>query len=195
MHFHSTQDKTESLILQNSDIQAFSFPLNHRIPCTGFRFNEREGLPRMNKEKIKHLNIPPIYFPLIKQGEYYRSPTGEVYTSEELTLPPRATRSYAYCSDTLYSDSYFHAIKNLDLLYHEATFMNDMSDRALETHHTTAAQAAQVAKNVNAKKLIIGHFSARYRDLDPLLLEGRNGFKETYLAIEGDKYSIEIEEE
>lgn len=195
LHFHFTQNKIESLILQNDDVQVFSFPLDHRIPCTGFRFNEKEGLPRMNKEKIKDLEIPPIYFPLIKQGEYFRSSTGEVYSSEELTLPPRATRSYAYCSDTLYSEAYFHAIKNVDLLYHEATFMQDMLERAVETHHSTAIQAAQVAKNVNAKKLIIGHFSARYRDLEPLLSESRTVFKETSLAIEGNTYSIDIVEE
>jgi ribonuclease Z len=132
---------------------------------------------------------------LIKQGESFLSSTGKVYSSEELTLPPRATRSYAYCSDTLYSESYFPAIKNVDLLYHEATFMQDMLERATETHHSTSIQAAEVAKTVNAKRLIVGHFSARYRDLEPLLLESRTVFKETFLAIEGIMFSIDIEEE
>jgi ribonuclease Z len=195
LHFHFTQSEVESFLFQNDDVQVFSFPLNHRIPCTGFRFNEKEGLPRMNKEKIKDLEIPPIYFPLIKQGEHFRSSTGKVYRSEELTLPPRVIRSFAYCSDTLYSEAYFHAIRNVDLLYHEATFMQDMLNRATETHHSTAIQAAQVAKAVNAKKLIVGHFSARYRDLEPLLLESRYVFPETSLAIEGNRFSIDVEEE
>lgn len=195
LHFHATQNKTESAVFENEDVEVFSFPLNHRIPCTGFRFNEKEGLPRMNKERIKDLEIPPIYFPLIKQGECFRSSTGEIYSSEELTLPPRAVRSYAYCSDTLYSETYFRAIENVNLLYHEATFMQDMLERANETYHSTAIQAAQVAKTVHAKKLLIGHFSARYRDLEPLLLESRTVFQETFLAIEGVKFSIDIEED
>lgn len=195
LRFHFVQSKTESLVYENDDVKIYSFPLDHRIPCTGFRFTEKEGLPRMNKEKIKGLDIPPIYFPLIKQGDNYRSSTGQIYSAEELTIPPRATRSYAYCSDTLYSDKYFQAIDNVDLLYHEATFMHDMLERATETHHSTSIQAAEVAKAVNAKKLVVGHFSARYRDLEPLLLESRTVFEETYLAIEGISFSIDPEEE
>lgn len=190
--FHPTHSEKEELILENHDIQVFSFPLNHRIPCTGFRFNEKPGLPRMNKESIADLDIPPIYFPLIKQGEPFRTDDGRLYSSEELTLPPHPPRSYAYCSDTLYIESYFEAIKGVCLLYHEATFMHNMLDRAIETHHTTALQAALVAKEVGAKKLIIGHFSARYKDLEPVLLESQSVFIESYLAIEGQKFSIEI---
>lgn len=191
LHFHATQSEKKELILDNSDVQVFSFPLNHRIPCTGFRFNEKQGLRRMNKEKIAHLNIPPIYFPLIKQGEPFKAADGKFYRSEELTIAPRHPRSYAYCSDTLYIESYFDAIEQVDLLYHEATFLHNMLDRAIETHHTTALQAGLVAKRVLAKKLLIGHFSARYRDLEPSLEEARTVFKETFLAIEGETFVIE----
>lgn len=191
LHFHPTQSEGESLILENKELNIYSFPLDHRIPCTGFRFNEKEGLPRMNKEKIEGLEIPPIYFPLIKQGECYQDADGQVYNAEDLTIPPRQPRSYAYCSDTLYSETYLPYIQNVDLLYHEATFMQDMLERAIETHHSTAIQAAEVAKAVHAKKLIIGHFSARYRNLEPLLLESKSIFKETYLAIEGTEFAIE----
>jgi ribonuclease Z len=191
LHFYPTQSTTENLIFKNKEVKVYSFPLDHRIPCTGFRFNEIEGLPRMNKEKIEGLEIPPIYFPLIKQGECYQSADGQVYSSEDLTIPARRPRSYAYCSDTLYSETYFPFIINVDLLYHEATFMQDMLERAIETHHSTAIQAAEVAKDVHAKKLIIGHFSARYRNLDPVLAEAKSIFKETYLAIEGSEFGIE----
>ncbi len=191
LYFHPTQSKKESLIFESKELEIYSFPLDHRIPCTGFRFNEKEGLPRMDKEKIKSLEIPPIYFPLIKQGESFQSKDGHIYDSEDLTISPRQPRSYAYCSDTLYSETYFSSIKNVDLLYHEATFMQDMFERATETHHSTTIQAAEVAKTVQAKKLIIGHFSARYRNLEPLLLECKSIFNETYLAIEGKEFAIE----
>lgn len=191
LYFNPTQGKMEGLILENKDLKVYSFPLNHRIPCTGFRFNEKEGLRRMNKERIDGLKIPPIYFPLIKQGDSFQSADGQIFSSEDLTIPPRVPRSYAYCSDTLYSEAYFPFIQNVDLLYHEATFMEDMLERAIETHHSTAIQAAKVAKAVHSKKLIIGHFSARYRNLDPLLLESKTIFEETYLAIEGSEFKIE----
>lgn len=195
LFFYPTQSEEEQLILENQEVEVYSFPLNHRIACTGFRFQEKMGLPRINKAAIEDLDIPLIYFPLIKQGQSYRDTNGNVYSSEELTLPPREIRSYAYCSDTLYSEAYFKSIENVDLLYHEATFMNDMIDRAIETHHTTALQAADVAKTVHAKRLIIGHFSARYRDLEPLLAESRSLFKDSYLAIEGETFSVDCVEE
>lgn len=193
LHFHPTQPEKEALILDNEDVQVFSFPLNHRIPCTGFRFNEKQGLRRMNKEKIASLDIPQIYFPLIKQGEPYRATDGRLYQAEELTLAPRRPRSYAYCSDTLYTETYWSAIQGVDLLYHEATFMDNMVDRAIETHHTTTLQAGLVAKSVHAKRLLIGHFSARYRELEPLLEEARTVFKDTDLALEGETFTIEME--
>lgn len=191
LHFHATQSEETELILDNGEVQVFSFPLNHRIPCTGFRFDEKIGLRRMNKQKIANLNIPAIYFPLIKQGESFTDENGQVYPAEALTLAPHAPRSYAYCSDTLYTESYFENLKGVDLLYHEATFMHNLLDRALLTRHTTALQAAWVAKQVGAKRLLIGHFSARYRHLEPLLVEARAAFQATDLAIEGEVFAIE----
>src|SRR5690606_11110519 len=131
----------------------------------------------------------------IKHGDNYRSCTGQIYSAEELTIPPGATRSYAYCSDTLYSDKCFQAIDNVDLLYRDATFMHDMLERSTETHHSTSIQSADIAKAVNAKKLVIEHFSSFYRDLEPLLLESRTVIEETYLAIEGISFSIDPEKE
>lgn len=192
MFFHPTQSDKEELILDNKDIQVFSFPLNHRIPCTGFRFNEKLGLPRMNKKAIAGLNIPPIWYPLIKQGDSFTASTGEIYTSKELTLPAHPPRSYAYCSDTLYDETYFEAIRDVSLLYHEATFMHDLLERASLTHHTTALQAGWVATATKAKRLIIGHFSSRYKDIEPLLEESRSVFPESYLAIEGQTFAIDF---
>lgn len=190
--FHPTQSRRNEIILENTDVQVSTFPLSHRIPCTGFRFDEQQGLRRMDKEVIKDLKIPPIYFPLIKQGESYEDKLkGRWYNSKELTLPPHPRRSYAYCSDTVYTSEYFSAIENVDLLYHEATFLHELVSRATETFHTTALQAALVAQEVKAKKLIIGHFSSRYKVLEPLLIESKNAFEQSYLAIEGEKFIID----
>lgn len=193
LSFHSTQHAKEELIFKNKDIEVYSFPLDHRIPCNGFRFNETRGLRRINKERINGLNIPPIYFPLIKQGHNFRAADGKLYLADDLTIPPRRPRSYAYCSDTLYSTKYLESIQNVDLLYHEATFMQDMLSRAMETHHSTAKQAATAAKLARADKLIIGHFSARYRVLEPLLQESKSVFNNTHLAIEGHRFEIDYQ--
>jgi ribonuclease Z len=128
--------------------------------------------------------------PLIKKGQSYTDKNGIVYSAEELTTEADKPKIYVYCSDTLCSWKYIDHISNADLLYHEATFMNDMINRAEETFHTTALQAGQIALKAKAKKLLIGHFSARYRDLEPLLEESRSIFPETSLAIEGKTFFI-----
>jgi len=194
LHFHATDPIGEQIIYENDHLIVRSFPLDHRIPCTGFRFDERQPLPRINKDMLEALSIPPENLPLIKQGQSFQASDGTIYRAEELTLPPKASRSYAYCSDTKYSEQYFASIQGVDLLYHEATFLNDMADRAAETYHTTALQAAEIAKAVSARRLLIGHFSARYRSLAPLLEESRSVFSDTILASEGAKHSVEYKD-
>src|SRR5690606_6154179 len=107
------------------------------------------------------------------------------YTNKSLTLEPKRSRSYAYCSDTAYQEAILKHIEGVDILYHEATFMNEDALKATETYHTTAAQAAMIARKANVGKLLIGHFSARYKDLTPVLEEAKNVFKDAYLATEG----------
>jgi ribonuclease Z len=127
----------------------------------------------------------------LKNGMDYTTPEGKVIPNVELTTNPRPSRSYAFCSDTCYDERLIEVIRNVDLLYHEATFLNDKAERAKETFHSTAAQAATIAKKSNVKRLIIGHFSARYKNLYPLLEEAREVFPETTLAIEGDSFRVE----
>ena len=127
----------------------------------------------------------------LKCGKDYKSPDGKIIFNSVLTNDPKPPRSYAFCSDTCYDARILPAIKNVDLLYHEATFLNDKATRAKETFHSTAGQAALIAKQANVKRLIIGHFSARYKNLYPLLEEAREVFSETTLAIEGDSFKIE----
>ena len=113
-----------------------------------------------------------------------------IHTADSLTLPPPPIKSFAYCSDTLCDGSYASQLEEVELLYHESTFLHDMLDRSIETYHTTALQAATLAKKVGVKRLLIGHFSARYKELTPLLEEAQSVYKETQLAIEGETFSI-----
>lgn len=177
-------------ILDNQDITVETIPLNHRIACTGFIFREKKRLRKLIKERIEELAIPVPYYSALKKGVDYVLPSGEIIKNDTLTIDSSDPKSYAYCSDTMYDERYFNQISNATLLYHESTFLHNMLDRALETHHTTALQAGEIAFKTNAKKLIIGHFSARYKTLNDLIDEARSVFPNTELAIEGKTFSI-----
>ncbi|MDB4922446.1 ribonuclease Z [Mucilaginibacter sp.] len=185
-----TNPEKAEVILENQDITVETIPLNHRISCTGFLFKEKKRLRKLIKDKLEQLAIPIEYYSALKKGADYIMPSGEVLKNELLTIDSSEPKAYAYCSDTLYDEMYFKQINSVTLLYHEATFLNNMLDRAIETHHTTALQAGQVALITNAKKLLIGHFSARYKTLNELLDEARSVFPETDLAIEGRTFVI-----
>jgi len=188
--FQTIDPLTPTVILDNQDITVETIILDHRISCTGFLFRQKKRLRKIIKEKVEALDVPITYYPLLKRGTDYFAADGSVYPNADLTIDADAPKSYAYCSDTLANESYFKQIAGVDLLYHEATFAHDMLDRANETHHTTALQAGEVAKTVGAKRLIIGHFSARYKTLNELLEEARSVFPDTDLAIEGKTFII-----
>jgi len=189
--FIATQTDQPETILDTTDITVETIPLNHRIATTGFLFKQKKRLKKIIKEKIIELNIPVNHFPEIKKGADYVAADGTVYKNWEITNNPKEPKSYAYCSDTIYDESYFAQISNVDLLYHEATFLNSMLDRAQSTFHTTALQAGEVALKTGAKKLLIGHFSARYKTLVDLLDEAIGVFPETEVAVEGKTFVIE----
>ncbi len=190
LDFKSIDPLKSEIILDNTDITVETLILDHRIDCTGFVFRQKKRLRKINKEKTELLNVPVEYYSLLKRGVDYFTTDGKTYANSELTSDSEATKAYGYCSDTLFNDRYFDQIKNIDLLYHEATFAHNMLDRANETHHTTALQAGQIAQLNGVKKLLIGHFSARYKSLIELLDEARSVFPETELAIEGKTFVI-----
>jgi ribonuclease Z len=179
------------IVISNNDTVVETIPLDHRIACTGFLFKEKKRLRKLIKEKIESLDISVAYYSVLKKGGDYIDEKGHVYKNESLTIDSAEPKSYAYCSDTMYNENYFAQIANATLLYHEATFLNDMLDRAVITHHTTALQAGEIALKTNAKKLLIGHFSARYKTLNELLDEAKINFPSTELAIEGKTFFIE----
>jgi len=190
LHFHATVTDGEYLLHQDEFMSVYSFPLDHRVACTGFRFEESPKPPTLLTNKVAKAGVPKAFYKLLKKGVDFVAPDGTVYPWQTLTQPAPAPRTFAYCSDTAASGGYLKSIAGVDLLYHEATFMHEMQERATETYHTTALQAGQVAKAAGVEKLIIGHYSARYRALDPLLAETRGQFPNTDLAIEGRWYEI-----
>jgi len=190
IEYKFTDPTKAEVLLENQDIIVETIPLNHRIDCTGFLFKEKKRLRKLIKENIANLDIPISFYSALKKGADYIAPDGTVYKNDTLTIDSAEPKTYAYCSDTMYDEKYLQQINGATLLYHEATFLHNMLDRALETHHTTALQAGEVAKITNAQKLLIGHFSARYKTLNELLDEARSVFSNTELAIEGRTFVI-----
>ncbi len=188
--FHPLQVQNTERILENSDVTVETIILNHRIPCTGFKFTEKKRLRKLLVEKLEAEDVPVNYYPLLKRGVDLTLPDGRTLLNEAYTTDSARPKTYAYCSDTLADGSYLSQIEGCDTLYHEATFLHEMLARAEETHHTTALQAAQVALSAHASKLLIGHFSSRYKTLLPLLEEAKNHFEATELALEGTTFPI-----
>lgn len=189
--FHPLDASRRELVYEDEDISVHTIPLSHRIACTGFIFNEKPHLRKLRKDMLHRYNIPVEVLEDLKNGLDFEMEDGTRIPNEELTTDPRPARSYAYCSDTCYDERLIPVVSKVDLLYHEATFMNDMANRATETFHSTAAQAATIAQKAQVRRLIIGHFSARYKNLYPLLDEAREVFTNTTLALEGDRFLIE----
>ena len=173
------------VIYEDRSVTVKTIPLRHRVPCAGFLFQEKQKEAHLLPDMIKYHNIPIKELRNIKQGADFITEDGTLIPNVHLTHPAEPARSYAYCSDTAYSEKIIPIIEGVDLLYHESTFAEDEIGRAKQTGHSTARQAAQIAKAANVKKLILGHFSARYTDNLILLNEARNVFPNTILANEG----------
>jgi len=188
IEFFPIEANESQQIFENGDLIVKTIILNHRIPTTGFIFEQKKRQRKLIKEKTD--DIPMAYYTALKKGMDVELPDGTIIRSEDYTTPADSPRSYAYCSDTMYDERYFSIIKNCNTLYHEATFMHELLDRANETHHTTALQAGEIAKINGIDKLLIGHFSSRYKTLQMLLEEAQSVFENTELAVEGKTFSL-----
>ncbi|MFA6770463.1 MAG: ribonuclease Z [Bacteroidales bacterium] len=180
------------VILETKSSQVFSFPLNHRIDCYGYLFREKEPAKNVHKHLIDPHKLTLFEIARFKAGQDVVRENGEILLNQDFSYKPYIPRSFAYCSDTAPFDSLTSYVKNVDLLYHEATFGSDLQKVASETGHSTAAQAANCALEASAKKLLIGHFSSRYKDVTLLLNEARAVFPETYVAKEGTEFEIPL---
>ncbi|MDA3816735.1 MAG: ribonuclease Z [Prolixibacteraceae bacterium] len=193
--WHPLNFKKTQTILEDDVIKVTSFPLNHRMACCGFKFEEQPLELNIVKEKIEEYNIPVRSIYRIKKGEDFIKPDGSIVQNKELTFRQFRQRKYAFCTDTAYIPDLHKQIEGVDLLYHEATFDKSMEDKAEATYHSTARQAGLVAHASHVKKLLIGHFSSRYKNVDSLVNEARAEFKNTEAANEGMIVKIPQERE
>lgn len=194
MNYEVILDEIDStkhqLIYEDRSLEVWSLPLNHRVPCCGFLFKEKPLKKHIIADKIRQYNIPIYAINSIKDSKDYTLPDGTIIPNDQLTTPADPTRSYAYCSDTRYLPQLAEYLQDVDILFHEATFGEDKKNLAFATYHSTAAQAATLAKECHAKKLFIGHYSARYDDENILLNEAREIFPETFLTKEDEIIQI-----
>lgn len=177
-------------VLDDKYITVSSFPLKHRIPAFGFLFRQKISERNIIKECIEKYQIPSIRIPAIKKGEDFITPDGTIIKNEDITLPPPKPLSYAYCSDTKYFKRLATFVKDVTVLYHEATFDMTKDDLAEMTGHSTTIDAAKTALDAEVRTLIIGHFSSRYKDISFLVEEARTIFPQTYAAIDGKTYEV-----
>ena len=183
--FHPVDVRLHSLIFEDRSITVHSIPLQHRVPSVGYLFREKPRLPHIRREMIDAFQIPFSQINNIKAGASWTTEDGTFIPHERLTIPAASSRSYAYCSDTIYLPGLKDILQGVTLLYHEATYMHERALRAEQTQHTTAVQAATLARDAHAERLCIGHFSASIKDEAALLREAQSIFQNTILAKEG----------
>lgn len=191
LHFHDIDATKQTVIYEDKSITVETIPLQHRIPCCGFLFREKPKKRHLIASMVEYYDIPIHQRANIKEGNDYTTPDGTLIPNSRLTTDADPSRSYAFCSDTLPCPNIVEQIREIDLLYHEATFAEAEHSRAQETFHSTARQAAHIAKEANVKQLVIGHFSSRYKDDEQLLNEAKEIFPTTSLADEERVFNIE----
>ncbi|WP_417431722.1 ribonuclease Z [Halpernia sp.] len=180
--YHELNKNYSEKIYEDNRVEVFTIPLNHRIYCNGYIFKEKEKERHLNMSEIsKYSEIETCDYQNIKNGKDFELSDGYVLKNEKLTTEPSPPISYAFCSDTRYLEDVIPIIKNVNVLYHESTFLHNLKEMADYTGHTTAFEAAQIAKAANVKKLILGHFSNRYGDLSVFTDEARQIFPATFL--------------
>lgn len=188
INYIKTNPDNKELVFENHKFKIYTIPLKHRIPCTGFIIQEQLAKRKILADKIPD-EFPHEYYRYLQQGLNI-TVGGKQYFNKDYTSDPLPPKKVAYCSDTIYDESLISHLEGSDLLYHEATFLHELIERADLTFHTTAFQAATLAKKAAVKKLIIGHFSSRYKILNPLRDEAVSVFENTLLAEEGKVYPI-----
>jgi ribonuclease Z len=188
--FHELDTTFHKKIFEDKQITVYTIPMEHRVPCCGFLFREKQKSRPLIKEKLPSFLTPPQLVRL-KWGEDILDEQGQVLVyNKDVTMEPKRSRSYAYCSDTRYKPELLPYLRNVDLLYHEATFTDELRERAYYTFHSTTRQAAELASAAQVRHLLLGHFSVRYKDLTPLLVEAQEIFHKTDLAVEGSIFCV-----
>ena len=190
LFFHSIDAGKHCVIFEDNTITVETLPLNHRMPCCGFLFREKPKRRHLLGDVANFYDIPIYQRQIIKDGADFVTPEGTVVPNSRLTKEADPSRSYAYCSDTRPCPEICEYLKDIDMLYHEATFAESEKERAMVTHHSTAREAAEIAKQSGVKKLVMGHFSSRYENETQLLNEAREIFPHSECATEGSVFKI-----
>lgn len=188
--FHPIDPAEHREIYEDDKLTISTLPMDHSIPTCGFIFREKQGKRRLKKKIIKTLDIPADQFLKIKEGADFTDSNGRVLKNEEITEQPAIPRTYVYCSDTAYCEAIIPFVEGADLLYHETTFMQDKAEVAAEKKHSTTLDAANIAKKSKVKKLLIGHYSTRYENVEDLLEESKTIFPNTIAAIDGKAHEV-----
>ena len=190
LHFHTLNYSEKELLFSDKKIEVFSFPMRHSIPVCGFLIQEKPHPRKINRKAIDAFEVPTYQINTIKEGANFIAEDGKEIPNSKLTFDPSPAFSYGYCSDTSYYPEICKHIKDCSLVYHEATFGKELAKLAKQTQHSTTDQAALIAKQANVGGLIIGHYSARYTDLQVLLNESKEIFENTILAKDGMKITL-----
>ncbi len=191
LFFHELESTKSELIFEDKKISVTTIPLDHRVYTNGFLFKEKESLRKLNMENIvMESEIEICDYHNLKNGKDFIKQDGTIISNDDLTLPPKEVLSYAFCSDTTYKPDIVPIIKNVSLLYHESTFLEDKKHLTERTKHSTAKEAALIAKQANAKQLILGHYSGRYSDLNQFKIEAQTEFKNVELAASGKVFTL-----
>lgn len=188
VHFHPLGE--EGVIANTNKMSVECFKVKHRIDCWGFLFKEIKKPRHVDIEKARAYEIPAAFYEQLQKGADYTTRKGTIIPNEEVTTPATKAKSYAYCADTIYDESIIAKTAGVDLMYHEATYLKDQHVRAAQRFHSTTAQAAEIAKKAGVNKLLIGHFSSKYESLDEFLMEAKEVFDNTELALEGACFKI-----
>lgn len=188
LHFHPLGDNP--VLAENEKFKIECFRVYHRIDCWGFIIREKRKPRKIDKEKALAHNVPAVYFERLKNGDDYESRNGDIVKNEWVTIANPPGKSYAYCADTLYSPVIAEKVAQVNMIYHETTYLKDLEERAALRFHSTTEQAARIAEQANTKRLLIGHFSSKYEDLSPFLRETEAVFPNTQLALEGVTYIV-----
>ena len=190
LFFHELKNLNSEIIFDDSVVRVETIPLNHRVYTNGFLFKEKEGLRNIDLEEVIKYNIPTCDYENLKNGKDYINEKNIKIINNNLTLPPDKPRSYAFCSDTSYYPEIVSQIKYVDLLYHESTFLNEHKELAIKTLHSTAEQAGKIASLARVGKLMLGHFSSRYKKKNSFINEANAFFENVILAKEGKTYKL-----
>ncbi|MEO8763463.1 MAG: ribonuclease Z [Ginsengibacter sp.] len=186
LHFHELCN--EEIIFEDKKISVKCFPVNHRIECWGFLFREKKNLRKIDIKKVQKFRVPSSFFESLHEGKDFITSDNEVIKNDVLTTPAIPPKAYAYCADTVYFEPIADKVRGVDLLYHESTYLHVFEEKAANRFHSTARQAAMIAKKAGVKKLLLGHFSSMYETLDEFKTEACEVFENSELAEEGACY-------